>query len=251
MRDHLKQAINNFLKPRVADSGFASVDRFADAPDAHHPKRICRNAETVIVFGIAVPRGMLESPDYNLYALHRSYHSAYMRIDEISLALCNYIESLGQYLAVPVPSYAPMVFHQFEPWGILSLKHAAVHAGLASFGLSGQVYHPEYGGLLRLGAVVTDADLEADPLLPPDPCPPKCTACSKACPSKALSADGKFNKMTCLGHTIKHAIYPLALNSEAGLKKIERVINTAGHNYWIDCDECLKVCPLNRRRTFT
>jgi epoxyqueuosine reductase QueG len=53
--------------------------------------------------------------------------------------------------------------------------------------------------------------------------------------------------MTCLGHTIKHAIYPLALNSEAGLKKIERVINTAGHNYWIDCDECLKVCPLNKR----
>jgi epoxyqueuosine reductase QueG len=30
------------------------------------------------------------------------------------------------------------------------------------------------------------------------------------------------------------------------LKNIERVINTAGHNYWIDCDECLKVCPLNK-----
>ena len=96
MGEILKQAITAFLKPQVTDLGFASVDRFADAPEAHHPKRICRNAETVIVFGIAVPRGMLKSPDYNLYALHRTYHSAYMRIDEISLALCNYIESQGK-----------------------------------------------------------------------------------------------------------------------------------------------------------
>ncbi|MDP2853970.1 MAG: reductive dehalogenase domain-containing protein [Smithellaceae bacterium] len=248
MSETFKQSIIAFLKPQVTDLGFASVDRFADAPEAHHPKRVCRNAETVIVFGITVPRGMLKSPDYNLYALHRTYHSAYMRIDEISLALCNYIESLGKHLAVPIPSYAPMVFHQFEPWGIMSLKHAAVNAGLGRFGRSGLTYHPQYGSLLRLGAVVTDAVIEADPLLPPDPCPPNCTACSKACPAKAFDADGKFNKMTCLGRTIKHAIYPLALNSEAGLKNIERVINTAGHNYWIDCDECLKVCPLNKKK---
>ncbi|HCS76230.1 MAG TPA: hypothetical protein DIW05_00310 [Syntrophaceae bacterium] len=94
--------------------------------------------------------------------------------------------------------------------------------------------------------MVTDAVIEADPMLPADPCPPNCTACAKICPSKAFDAEGKFNKMTCLGYTIKHAIYPLALSSEAGLKNIERVINTAGHNYWIGCDECLKVCPLNK-----
>ncbi len=243
--ESLKQAISDFLKPQVTDLGFAPLDRFAGVPEAHHPACICRNAKTVIVFGITVPRGMLKSPDYNLYALHRTYHSAYTRIDHIALSLCNYIESLGRYLAVPAPSYAPMVFHQFEPWGLLSLKHAAVNAGLASFGRSGQAYHPRYGSLLRLGAVVTDAVIEADPMLSPDPCPPNCAACMKSCPAKAFDQDGNFNKMTCLGHTIKHAIYPLALSSETGLKNIERVINTAGHNYWIGCDECLKVCPLN------
>ena len=62
MGEILKQAITAFLKPQVTDWGFASVDRFADAPEAHHPNRICRDAETVIVFGIAVPRGMLKSP---------------------------------------------------------------------------------------------------------------------------------------------------------------------------------------------
>lgn len=248
MRENLKKTISDFLKPQVTAWGFSAVERFADAPAAHHPRRVCRDAETVIVFGITVPQGMLRSPDYNLYALHRSYHSAYMRIDEISLALCNYIESQGKYLAVPIPSYAPMVFHQLEPWGIMSLKHAAVNAGLGRFGRSGQVYHPQYGALLRLGAVVTDAVIAADPLLAPEPCPPGCSACSKVCPAKAFDADGNFHKMTCLGHTIKHAIYPLTLHSEAGLKKIERIINTAGYNYWIDCDECLKVCPLNKRK---
>ncbi len=33
---------------------------------------------------------------------------------------------------------------------------------------------------------------------------------------------------------------------EAGLRNIERVINTAGHDYWIACSECVKKCPTNR-----
>src|SRR3989339_1002413 len=245
MSEKLKQSISNFLKPQVAAWGVASVERFAAAPEAHHPARICRGAATVIVFGIALPQGVLRSPDYNLYALHRCYHSTYTRLDEISIALCNYIEAQGKSLAVPVPSYAPMVFHKLEPWGMLSLKHAAVNAGLGSIGRSGQMYHPQYGSLLRLGAVVTDAIIEADPMLAPDPCPPHCTSCAKACPPHALDENGQFKKMTCLGYAIKHALYPLTLQSKEGLERIERVINTAGYNYWLTCDECIKVCPLN------
>jgi len=246
MSGDLKHAISEFLAPQAAVCGFAPVDRFSAAPEAHHPASICQDATTVIVFGILMPRGVLRSPKYNLYALHRCYHTAYMRLDEISIALCNYLEGQGKYLAVPVPSYAPMVFHKSEPWGILSLKHAAVNAGLGSLGRSGQMYHPQYGSLLRLGAVVTNAKIDADPLLAPDPCPPGCTACAKACPSGALGENGQFKKMTCLGYSIKHAIYPLTLQTKEGLEKIERVINTAGYNYWVGCNECVKVCPLNK-----
>jgi epoxyqueuosine reductase len=147
-----------------------------------------------------------------------------------------------------VPSYAPMVFHGFEPWGLLSLKHAAVRAGLGAFGRSGQVYHPDFGARLRFSAVVTDADLPGDKVIEADPCPAKCNACRKACPSGAFTESGEFQKLTCLGYTIKHAIYPLALKDEAGRKNIERVINTAGHDYWIACDECLKACPNHREK---
>ncbi len=246
MDSALRESITGYLKNRVAAVGFAPAYRFSEAPEKHHPENVCKNAKTVIVFGIPVPRGVLDSPDYNLYGLHRSYHTVYRQLDTISLDLSNFIEAQGKHRAIMVPSYAPMVFSGAEPWGLLSLKHAAVFAGLGAFGRSGQVYHPEYGGRLRLAAVVTDADMPGDPVITEDPCPPKCHACQKACLAAAFTPDGAFQKMVCMGHTIKHAIYPIALKGPDALKHIERVINTAGHDYWLDCDECVKACPNNR-----
>ncbi len=246
MSDKLKKALIDRVSGKVSAIGFTPVERFKDAPEKHHPGDLCRDARTVIVYGITVPKGVLTSPMYNLHALQRSYHTTYRRLDDFSLDLCGYIESLGNHRAVPVPSYAPMVFQGMEPWGILSLKHAAVFAGLGSFGRSGQVYHPVFGGLMRFGAVVTSMEIPGDPVIDSDPCPQNCSACRDACPSGALDASGGFNKLVCLGHTIKHAIYPLALKSYEDIKHIERIINTAGYDYWIACDECLKACPNNR-----
>lgn len=241
-----KRLIIEHLENRVSAVGFAPVDRFANAPENHHPENACSSAKTVIVFGITVPRGMLRSPDYNLYFLHRSYHTVYAHLDEIALALCNFIEAQGRYLAVPIPSFAPLVYHDLEPWGIISLKHAAVRAGVGAFGRSGLIYHPKYGSLIRLGAVVTSMKLPGDSVIESDPCPEKCTLCQTACPSGAFDDQGNFSKLTCLQHIAKHAIYPIALKDEVGLRNIERVINTAGYNYWLECDECLRICPNNR-----
>ena len=251
MSEDLKKGILDYFNPMVTAIGFAPVSRFEQAPDKHHPKNICKDAETVIVFGIVVPRGMLHSPDYHLYFLHRTYHSVYMHLDELGLKLSNFIESLGSYMAVPIPSFAPLVYEDLMPWGILSLKHAAVNAGLGAFGRSGLMYHPEYGSLLRLGAVVTSASIPGDPMIEEDPCPEKCRACQKVCPSEAFSTEGNFKKQNCLRYSIKHAIYPIALGDRDGLKHIERVINTAGYNYWLKCNECLRVCPLNKKSTRT
>lgn len=248
MNDSLKQQITGFLADRVSALGFAPVDRFDEAPEKHHPARLCRDAATVIVFGIPIPRGVLTSPDYDLYGIHRSYHTVYRHLDEIGLALCNFIESKGAHAAIAVPSYAPLVFHGAEPWGMLSLKHAAVNAGLGAFGRSGQMYHPEYGSLLRLAGVVTSAQMPRDPIISEGPCPKGCNACQKKCPAGAFTKSGEFRKMICLPYSVKHAIYPLALKGADALNHIERVVNTAGNDYWLACDECLKACPNNRPR---
>jgi hypothetical protein len=50
----LKQAIINHLGENVNAVGFAPIDRFNNAPEMHHPANACRDARTVIVFGITV-----------------------------------------------------------------------------------------------------------------------------------------------------------------------------------------------------
>jgi hypothetical protein len=70
LSDKFKSSIIEYLSSRVNAIGFAPVDRFEDAPQKHHPARVCKDAQTVIVIGETVPRGILRSPDYNLHALY-------------------------------------------------------------------------------------------------------------------------------------------------------------------------------------
>jgi len=243
----MKEKIKKWLDPCADAVGFAPVDRLAQAPEQHHPSRVCRSAATVIVVGKAVPRGILRSPDYGLYGLHRAYHTVYKKLDELTLDLCNMIERETQSTAIQVPAFAPMVYHGREPWGVMSLKHAAAAAGLGTIGKNGLLISPDFGSMLRLAAVVTSEVIEPDPLADFEPCEQDCDLCKDACPNNAFDHDCNFNKMACMAATIKHGIYPLALKSEDGRKNIELIINTAGHNYWIGCLECLKVCPNNAR----
>ena len=249
MTVEIKEEIKNWLGGKVDAVGFAPVDRFGEAPEKHHPEYILPGAKTVIVYGRLIPRSVTKSPNYGKYFLHRSYHTVYPYLDELGYSLANHLEAETGELAVQVPSYLPMVFHDMEPWGVLSLKHAAEKAGLGAFGRSGQLYHPKHGGMLRWGGVITTTEMEGDPLIDNLPCPEDCTACMKACPVKAIQDEReKFEKMTCLAHSIKHVIYPLAMKGEEGRKRIERITNTAGYNYWMECFSCVKVCPLNKMK---
>jgi len=130
MSDRFKRALIDRMSGIGSAIGLAPAERFRDAPEKHHSNELCRNARAVIVLGITVAKGIAASPDYHLYALQGSYRTTCRRLYEVSLELCMYIESFDNHHAVPVPSCAPMVFQGMEPWGILSLKHAAVFAGL-------------------------------------------------------------------------------------------------------------------------
>jgi epoxyqueuosine reductase len=69
--------------------------------------------------------------------------------------------------------------------GDLSLKHAAVAAGLGEFGLNNLFLAPEYGPRVILAAVVTSAEFEPDPPFKGQLCD-LCEECLKICPSGAL-----------------------------------------------------------------
>lgn len=243
MQDGLRDEVSSWLEGKVDAFGFAPVERFGEAPEEHRPERVCREAATVIVYGVTVPRAVLTSPGYHLHLLQRNYHTLYSYLDQVGVALSRFLEGMG-HPAVVIPAYAPLVFHELEPWGLLSLKHAAVQAGLGSFGRSGLVYHPRFGSLLRLGAVVTAAPIPGSPRREGEPCPPGCRACRESCPSGAYP-DDIFQKMVCLGYSVKHGIYRHVLTDDYGRKNFEMVVNTTGYNYWLSCTECQRVCPLN------
>ncbi len=245
MPEYLRDIVIDFLTGKVDAFGFAPMDRFKGAPPRHHPAEVMAGAKTVIVYGRAIPRGCFASPDHSFHFLHRSYHTVYPYLDQVGFDLATLLEEEGG-LAGVVAGYAPLVFEEGSVRGILSLKHAAVAAGIGAFGRNELVFHPQHGSMLRFGAVITTTELTPDPLLEYDPCSGSCKgACMRACPSNAFEESG-FNRGLCARASVKHPIYLLTAKEEWGPASLELVANTAGYNYWIGCSECQRVCPANR-----
>ncbi|MCL5965940.1 MAG: 4Fe-4S dicluster domain-containing protein [Deltaproteobacteria bacterium] len=79
---------------------------------------------------------------------------------------------------------------------IAQAEVAAVAAGLGGYGESGLLVTPAFGPAVRLGGVVTDADVAPGDPLPLTPCI-HCRACVEACPTGALSGGGRIDKKKC------------------------------------------------------
>ena len=105
---------------------------------------------------------------------------------------------------------------------ILSMRHAAFLAGLGFMGRNTLLINPELGNLVYIGAVLTDMELEADPVRTDLVCPPNCRICLEVCPAKAL--DGTtVNQKLCR----KYSYY-----------KNKRGFDIYG------CNVCRRKCPL-------
>lgn len=109
----------------------------------------------------------------------------------------------GRAMAVPV-SY-PMDFTDPKKLGVaeVSLRHAAVSAGLGAFGSHNLVVHPVFGTRVIFTAVLTDLELEPDRLEGENPCI-GCGKCVKACPVGALDQEGKTDLRKCLTNSQPH-----------------------------------------------
>ena len=226
--------------------GIADVENelFLNAPKEHQPKNILNDAKSVIVFGKTLPKSVLKLNYYRNHLIHRLYHSIYKFIDITAIRLSDYIESLGYY-SIPIPSYIPLEIENLEPWGIISLKHAAVAAGLGRIAKNGLLIHPKYGTLIRLSAVITTAKLKPDQMLEKDICL-DCNLCIENCPTKAFGKKtSKFNKIKCLNAVVKHGVNELHPYDQNYIKNIELITNTMLIEYTVGCTKCLEVCPLN------
>jgi len=114
-----------------------------------------------------------------LYAQH--YQKVNALLDELALRISLAVQKAGGR-ALPVP--ASQILDSERLTSYVSHKAVAVAAGIGWQGKSLLVVSPEHGPRLRLVTVLTDL-----PLTPDEPLKNRCggcTACTDACPAKAI-----------------------------------------------------------------
>lgn len=219
----MKNQIKELILSLGADvCGAANVDRFSEAPTGFHPKDIFHNCLSVIVFGIALPKGLLKVEPRLIYG-HFNY-GVCPEVDWIALKAAKEIERRYGLYAVPLPSDGPYEYwdaEKMEGRGLISMKHAAVLAGLGNLGKNTLLLNEKYGNLLTLGAILTELGLESDPLAE-SICIETCDLCIKNCPSEALDGQ-RANQKIC------------RLNTYG--------TNARGFNT-VNCNKCRVVCPM-------
>lgn len=166
--------------------GIAPVSRFSEAPQGFSPLDIYSGAKSVIVFLKRVPSGSLFAESCVPYT---HVNTMMMRlVDSLTLEISIGLEELG-VKTVLIPTDDP-----YEWWNassstgkaILSLRHAAVLAGLGRLGRNGLLLNDRFGSMVQIGALLTDAVLSGDSPASYEVCPPGCSLCLDSCPVGAL-----------------------------------------------------------------
>ena len=84
------------------------------------------------------------------------------------------------------------------------LRIAAYLAGLGEIGWSKMFLTPQFGPRQRIGLVITEAELEPDPVMKPGTLCNRCKACVAQCPGHCIPADRSV-KVTLAGHAVEWA----------------------------------------------
>lgn len=166
--------------------GIASVERFKNSPDGFHPLDIYPKCKSVVAFLVQMPAEIILASNPVPYS--HTAHMIYSKLDNIGLEFCKSIDKTGNH-AVPIPTDVPYLYWdsaKSRGMGILSLRHAGNLAGLGFLGRNNLLINPDLGNMVYIGAVLTDIDLEPDPVISNINCPPECRLCLDSCPQQAL-----------------------------------------------------------------
>jgi epoxyqueuosine reductase len=235
--------------------GIGSIDRWVNAPKGHKPTDFLPNARAVVAFALPQFKAMSRwrefmkgsemFPEEIVEGLPTRIRAAYemygrMQYDALNLNLMSIAYYLGAFLndlgynviTPPITGGAGFVMTMvqemyalgFHQW---SQRHAAVACGLGELGLNNAFICPEYGLRTRLGSVITDAPLKADPLDRIGKTCTECDACTKVCPDPKPFGE-KFS-------------YPLLSGYELKVRRFNKK-NCGGGA----CGYCTLACPVGR-----
>lgn len=256
------------IKKMLFDEGIDMVG-IADASTllcAHPPRpatALMPSARSVIVMAAAHCLGAVCASDIKLWTRNKMQTSRLL--DSVSEKLSRLLERNG-FLALPVSADKPVEIHRLDPdtgkkfshtkvLGQLSLKHAAVSAGMGQIGRSNLLLTERFGPHQRLGAVITGAALEPDPPRELRLCMDGCHACEISCPVGALR-DGRYDVDPCFNYWSYglDRLPPRRLREVPGYIKM-LMQHRKRRDIFIEysqtmitdvdyCIECMKACPV-------
>ena len=214
--------------------GIASMDRFEGAPLQMDPRQIMPEAKSLIAMAFRVFRGSLrgieEGTFFSNYSSMGYGGLTYLYMPLVVINLCKTIEDEG-YEAIPIGHQSdwraidnagvahrnysrPVAPDKPQPDIMIHLRISAFLAGLGEIGYSKVFLTPQFGPRQRLGVVLTEMDLEPDPIYDGPALCNRCMACVKECPGNAISAD-KTVKVELAGRTVEWGEVDLQACGEA------------------------------------
>jgi epoxyqueuosine reductase len=216
------------LETFLAEDRHGDMDWLARNVDRRRdPNGLWPEARTVISLGLSYapkddPLKLLSRPErgnVSIYARGRDYHDLLKgRLKQLARWL---IDEAGGEVKVFVDT-APVME-----------KPLAAAAGLGWQGRHTNLVSREHGSWLFLGEVFTTLELTPD-APHADHCG-SCRKCIDACPTRALSDDGKMDARACIS--------ALTIEQKG---HIDRHLMDAMGNHIYGCDDCLAVCPWNK-----
>jgi len=196
--NNLEGEIKEFALSKGADLvGIAPVSRFDGVPDGHKPEDILADAKTVIACAKRIPNAVVIDGPATSY--HVMMDIVEDRLDWVACEIAIFVEQQGG-LAIPVTADGPYYDWDAENLrgrGDLSHKHAAEAAGLGRLGKNSLLITPEFGNRVQLVSVVTNLDLEPDPLIEKRLCPLECDLCIESCPVQAIVDEQRVIQKLC------------------------------------------------------
>ena len=213
--------------------GVANVEHWKNppflpwVPEEFYPQSIFPEARSVIVIGLPVSLPILETSPSIYY--HDLYVTVNALLDQYTYRLANFLNERGHSsLFVPRDGYSGIKSLLKNPVAFFSHRHAALLAGLGTFGVNNTLLTPEFGPRVRFGSVFTSAEIPPDPMQENELCT-KCMHCVAMCPVRALNNEkypqGLTDKKACASHSAE--------------------LNRRGIS---PCGICIKVCPVGEDR---
>lgn len=219
VKDKIKEI---FINLGAEVCGVANADSFIDAPKGFHPKDVYPDCKSVIVFAKPIPKGLAH---VNPRITYQHYNSvSRVELNRIAYLASNEIEQVYNGITVPIPPDGPYDYWDvktLEGRGIISMKHAAVLAGIGTLGKSTLLLNSRYGNMLNLCAVLTNLNLPSDE--PAESiCIQGCSLCIDNCPVNAISDHG-VNQKHC--------------------RECAYETNARGFDV-VNCNKCRTICPM-------